>query len=85
MAPEGWQFLLAEIIGATNSYRVGLDLGTFLFPKGSGRRSRQHISNLKEESHQHHVEVEMKTSGPESQMPFVMDWSMLWKEWPLAF
>jgi uncharacterized protein len=53
----GWQFVLAEVLGAfilvALTWVLGVlgVLGTFLFPKNLEEEARKHTSNLKEEGH----------------------------------
>jgi uncharacterized membrane protein YraQ (UPF0718 family) len=81
----GWQFVLAEVIGALILVALVWILGTFLFPKDLEEEARQHISNLKEESHHHHGGSGDEDKWTRVANAFVMDWSMLWKEMAIGF
>ena len=81
----GWQFVLAEVVGALILVALVWVLGTFLFPKDLEEEARKHASNLKEEGHHHHGGTGDEGKWTQLANAFVTDWSMLWKEMVIGF
>jgi uncharacterized protein len=78
----GWQFVLAEVIGAFVLIGVMWLLMSILFPKDLEGEARGHAGIHAEDSHCHAEASREDDSGKWKRLAnaFWMDWAMLWKE-----
>lgn len=81
----GWQFVLAEVIGAFVLIGVMWLLMSILLPKDLEREARKHArtNNHNEgcgHDHKHEDEQDHESRWVRVANAFWMDWSMLWKE-----
>lgn len=81
----GWQFVLAEVVGAFVLIGVMWVLMSIFFPKELEPKAREHSAAATQEcahhEHHHHSEVEIvQSKWVRLANAFWMDWAMLWKE-----
>jgi uncharacterized protein len=78
----GWQFVLAEVIGAFVLIGVMWLLMSIFFPRNLEAEARRHAESATEECAHHNHEHRHESGGRWSRLAnaFWMDWAMLWKE-----
>lgn len=82
----GWQFVMAEVVGALILVGLVWVFGTLLFPMALEEEARRHAAKLREEGHHHHHgRSDGEDKWTQLAHAFVMDWSMLWKEMVVGF
>jgi uncharacterized protein len=86
----GWQFVLAEVIGAFVLIGVMWMLVRLFFPKGLEQRARAHASQAGEIQGHCCADESDTDAAPESKLvrmasAFFSDWRMIWKELLIGF
>src|ERR1043166_7649516 len=89
----GWQFLLAEIVGALVLIAIMWLLMSIFFPAKLEQDAREHAGleitsgECCHDEHEHHEESEQENERRWAKVAdaFWMDWQMLWKEIALGF
>jgi uncharacterized protein len=81
----GWQFVLAEVIGAFVLIGLMWLLMSFLFPKNLEAQARGHLTRDEADCCHDHHDHEQESRWARLANAFWMDWKMLWKELIVGF
>jgi uncharacterized protein len=86
----GWQFVLAEVVGALVLIAVMWFLAWRILPRDLERKTREHTQTVQEIAAHCCYEGHPSESRPVSRLvalanAFVMDWQMIWKELVAGF
>jgi len=84
----GWQFVLAEVVGALVLIALMWFLAAKIFPRDLEQKAREHTQAVQESiGHCCHDEHEPESADRLAKLAnaFVMDWQMIWKELVAGF